>query len=82
MSALFTLPHRIMRRIHANDILRERKHSSGFLVFGHDRAQVRHGFAVVLAVCDGSEGIGSAVILGDGNDVGPILRVGIDAHGG
>lgn len=76
------LPDGIMGGVHADDILREREDSSGFLVFGHDGAQVRHGLAVVLGVCDCGERVGPAVILSDGNDVGPTLRVGVDAHCG
>lgn len=71
-----------MRRVHADDILSQRKDSGRLFIFGHNGAEVRHGLAVVLSVGNGCQGVGAAVILGNGDDVGPFFRVGIDAHCG
>lgn len=49
-------------------------------VLGHDGPEVGHGFAVVFCVGDGGERVGPAVVLGDGDDVGPVGRVGEFAH--
>lgn len=69
-----------MRRIHRNNILGESQDSFRLLILGHDGPQIRHGLAVFVRVRDGSERVGPAVILGDGDDVGPIGGVGVGAH--
>ena len=62
-----------MSRVHADDILSEIQHSLGFLVIGHDGAEVGHCFAVAFGICDCGEWVGTAVVLRDGDDVGPFV---------
>lgn len=69
-----------MRGVQADDVFSETKDSLRFLVVGHYGAEVGHGFAVFFGVGDSCEGIGAAVILGDGDDVVPFWQVGVFAH--
>lgn len=69
-----------MRRVHADGVLRKLEHPLGLLVFGHDSAQIGHCLAVAFSVGDCGEGVGAAVVLGDGDDVGPFFGVSVFAH--
>ncbi len=68
-----SLPNCVMCRIHIDNVRGELEHSFGFLVPGHDGSEVGHGLAIVVRVCDGGEGVRTAVILGYRDNVGPFF---------
>lgn len=71
----YDVPDSVVRGVHADDVLREAEHPLAELVLCHDGAQVAHGLAVLLRVCDGSERMQAAVILGKWLNVRPCLVV-------
>lgn len=64
-----------MRGVHVDDVFRQAQHALAELVVRHDSAQVAHGLAVLLRVCDGGQRVHSAVILRERRDVRPCLVV-------
>lgn len=75
-------PDGVLGGVHADDVPRELEDSFGFLILGHDGAEVGHGLAVLVRVGNGCKGVRAAVVLGNGNDVFPLLGVAVFAHRG
>ncbi len=69
-----------MRRIHSYDIFRESEYSITELVLGHYCSKIAHCFTVFLCIGDCGEGVGPAVVLWEGDYVGPCWVVGVFAH--
>lgn len=75
-------PHGVVGGVHADDVPGELEDSFGFLVLGHDGAEVGHGLAVLFRVGNRCEGVWAAVVLRNGNDIFPLFGVAVFTHGG
>jgi len=75
-------PDGVVGGVHADDVPGELEGSFGFLVLGHDGAEVGHGLAILFRVSNRCEGVWAAVILRNGNDVFPLFGVAVFAHCG
>jgi hypothetical protein len=60
-----------MRRVHVDNVLRQCQSALAELVGCHERAQIAHGRAVLLGIGNGRERMHAAIVLGQGQDIGP-----------
>lgn len=66
-------PDSVVGRVVVDDVLGQVQSAVAHLVLGHDGAQVAHGLFIFLWVCDGSQGVGAALVQRDGLDVLPLV---------
>jgi len=71
------VPDGVMRRIQVNDVTSQAQDSVTELSARHDGSQVGHGFAVFFGIGDCGQGVGAAVVLREGFDVGPCWVVSV-----
>lgn len=75
-------PDGVVGGVHADDVPGELEGSCGFLILGHDGAEVGHGLAVLFRVSNRCEGVWAAIVLRNGNDIFPFFGVAVVTHGG
>ena len=61
-----------MGGVHADNVLCQGEGSLAVFVLCHDGAEVGHCFGVFIAVSDRCEGMSTAIVLWNGDDVGPL----------
>jgi hypothetical protein len=69
-----------MCRVHADDVLCKPQHPVAELALRHDRAQVAHGFAVLVGVRDCGQRVQAAVVLRQRLYVCPRLVVMVESR--